>query len=802
MNGLIFACVLQSGLCHPDIVVTRGLKMDSTSEGASTSGKARSTRDERRLATFGVALLMLAFALIVGGLSLLRYAAVRSDMDLAIYSQVVWNTAHGDPFRTSVLPFAENYLGNHFTPILALFAPIYLIWADPRVLLLAQVLAGALAILPLFLFAREQLPTPWAAVLLSAALVLYPAFQHQNLTDFHGIALGTTAVMWAYFALLTRRDVLLVCMLPVMVLIREDLSLVIIVMGLYAFLFQRRRWLGLILFVLGVAASALVLFVLIPAFRGGTSFHYGNYYDYLGDSPLAMLRTLLLEPGVWLPRALHQPKLKLLGQLLLPVAFLPLLAPSVFLLGGSFLAYLLLVDYPFHEIYILHAQYQALFVPVVAFGTVLGLARLVRWLGARWEARHVALAASALVLFLSLFTTILWGPLSDESKRAEFRVDEQSQAERALLAQIPADAGVVSDDRFAAALSTREGFFVFGGLFEYAHPIDYMIYEDTPVGFRIHPPALLGARGAEAWQVPRWQLQGRTGLTELRRRTGTLDATPLPEPPVFGNLISLDGVTGYGQTLSAEPGGQLEVALVWQSQAAELPRLVPFLQLMERQDGVVYRWASVDHEPYSGLFPTDRWLASSVVGDVYVLGLPPWLAPGEYELHTGLYTREGQQRLALPDGRTTAIAGVVQVAAPTPFARDQRPEVPIRLDERMAEGLVLYGQNPIPEQATSGGAVDVTLYWQATAPMERPYGMRLDLVAENAAAVSYQQPHVVDGYATTAWRPGTVVAAWYPLHLPTDLPSGWYDLFVTAVDGERQVGQPVRILTLQVESGG
>ena len=242
--------------------------MVSSTQTASSD----SSRGRVHSASMAVIALILAYVLTFGALSLQRYAAVRADIDLSIYSQVVWNTAFGEPFRTSVLPFAENYLGNHFSPILAFFVPLYLVWADPRVLLLAQVIAGALAAIPLFYFAREQLPAPWAGVLLSAAFLLYPAFQHQYLTDFHGVALGTTAVMWAYFALLSRRNLLLFCVLPVMLLIREDLMLVLVMMGVYAFFIQRRRRLGLILFVTGLAASALLILVLIPAFRGGESF--------------------------------------------------------------------------------------------------------------------------------------------------------------------------------------------------------------------------------------------------------------------------------------------------------------------------------------------------------------------------------------------------------------------------------------------------------------------------------------------------------------------------------------------------
>jgi uncharacterized membrane protein len=752
-----------------------------------------------------VVALTLCAVLVFGALDLVRYAAVRDNVDLSLYSQVVWNTAHGDPFRVSVLPFTGNYLGNHFSPILALFVPLYLLWPDPRVLLLAQVIIAALAIWPLFWFAREQLPTPWAGVLLATAFLAYPAFQHQVLTDFHGVTLGAAVVMWAFFALLTRRDLLLFCALPLMTLVREELSLVIAMMGLYALFFQRRWRLGLALTVLGVAASAVVILVLIPAFRGGQTFHYGEYYAYLGDSPLAMARTLLLQPQTWLPRAVFRPKLELLAQLLLPVAFLPLLAPSVLLLGGSALAYLLLVDYPFHQIYTLDGHYQALLVPFIFYGTALGIARLARYWGPRWGERRVALVASSAVLLLSLSTASLWSPLADETRRAEFRVDEQSRAEQALLSQIPPNAGVVADDRFAAALSTREGFFVFGGTFDHHYPIDYLIYEDTPIGFPAHPPALLPAAQDEGWRVPRWELLGSAGLTQLRRQSGTVTAAPLEEPQVFDSVVALRGATGCGQPLAARPGEQLEVALVWESQAADLPRLVPSLQLIERRGEAQYRWASADREPYGGLFPTTRWLPGNLVGDIHVLHVPPWLPQGTYELHAGLYTREGQQRLALPDGTPTALAGTVQVTAPRPFAADQPsaadmlPEVPVRVGQPLTGGLALYGRNPILERVSAGGNVDVTLYWQATAPVEPSYEVRFDLLNDGEAtpAASWQRPLVARDQATTAWQAGNVVAGWYPLPLPADLPPDRYELLVAAVDGPGSI----RLATLQVESG-
>ena len=110
--------------------------MSSAAQAAPSGGGPRRFQP----ASMIVAVLILAVILATGALWLARYAAVGDNVDLSLYSQVVWNTAHGDPFRTSVLPFTGNYLGNHFSPIMAVFVPFYLLWPDPRVLLLAQVI--------------------------------------------------------------------------------------------------------------------------------------------------------------------------------------------------------------------------------------------------------------------------------------------------------------------------------------------------------------------------------------------------------------------------------------------------------------------------------------------------------------------------------------------------------------------------------------------------------------------------------------------------------------------------------------
>lgn len=809
MRGTVVRKLRNNSILMQNTRHTNRMKAGAERDGRHSSQAPRAwrrpevqtiARQGERAASLVVWLLSIGFLLFFCLLSWLRYLALHTTVDLALYSQVVWNTLHGDFFRNSVLLFTEHYLGNHFSPILGAFLPLYALWADPRGLLITQACANVLAAWPLYWLARKRLWTPWAGVLFVAAFFLYPALHHQLLDDLHGIALATPVVMLAFFALLDRRDRLLFTAIPLMVLIREDVPLLIIMMGVYAFLVQRRRRLGTLLFVLGLAISALVILVVIPFFRGSGGYRYNEYYAYLGESPIAIVQTFLLEPGAVLARLLHPPKLELLFQLLAPVAFLPLLALPVALLGASALAYMLLVDFPFLQVYSLNSQYQALFIPVIFAGAVEGLAWIARRGRGSWDPRRTALVGSGIVLATSLLSLWFWGPLANEAKRAEFRIDEQSRAEWGLISQIPPAAGVVAEERLGAPLSTRADFYIFGGLFARRADLEYLLFSDTPVGYHSHPPAVVDPLPGGGWVLPRYEEIGSAGTTRLWRRAGLAEVPLVAEPVDFGNAVALLGATGANEPLQATPGRPLEIGLVWEALAPDLPRLVFFVHLVETRSGIVHRWSSADRELYGGLFPTDRWDLGVPMGDLISLEIPPWLPPGTYELHAGVYTREDGMRLARANGETTAKIGVVEVAVPEPLADRKAVQPPIGTDLNVAEGLKLHGHTPFPERTVRGEMLDFTLFWRATEPMRQSYQARFDLIGSTATApaATWTLPLVGGRFPNTTWQPGTIVADWVTLPLPTNLEPGEYRLYVSAAGSDDPDDKPVQLTTITV----
>src|SRR5438034_3846398 len=107
-----------------------------------------------------------AYAAAFSALSVLRHRAFQTGrFDLGNMVQAVWSTAHGHPLRiTGLRGDGISRLAAHFDPILAVFAPLWLLWPSPDLLLVSQAIAVALGALPVFWLARNHLGSERAGV--------------------------------------------------------------------------------------------------------------------------------------------------------------------------------------------------------------------------------------------------------------------------------------------------------------------------------------------------------------------------------------------------------------------------------------------------------------------------------------------------------------------------------------------------------------------------------------------------------------------------------------------------------------
>ncbi|PIE98521.1 MAG: hypothetical protein CR979_03715, partial [Propionibacterium sp.] len=151
--------------------------------------------------------------------------------DLGIFDSVVRAYAH---FQIPIVWLkGENYniWGDHFHPILMLLAPLYWIWDDPRMLLLAQAGLIASSVLVVYRFASRKI-SPKLAPWLTIGYAFSWAIQTLINFDFHEIAFAVPLLALAIDAMDRHSDLVLLLSCFGLLLVREDMGLVVLLFGL------------------------------------------------------------------------------------------------------------------------------------------------------------------------------------------------------------------------------------------------------------------------------------------------------------------------------------------------------------------------------------------------------------------------------------------------------------------------------------------------------------------------------------------------------------------------------------------
>ncbi len=307
--------------------------------------------------------------------------------DLGIMDQALWNTLHGNFLRQTICNSLSdtncagadgiNRLAIHVDPMLLLIAPLYLISPHPVTLFVIQTIVVGLGAFPAFWLARLRLRSEAAGVLIALVYLLYPVQQQATTYDFHAVTLACALLLFTIYFLYTRRNGWLFTCALLSMACKEEISLVIVMLGLWTLVFQRRPYVGLAFIALGTLWFCLALKVIMPAFSTtGQPLLIGRYSD-IGTSPVQVLMTIMVHPRSFLQQyILNHDHLFYLRVLLLPALGLPLLAPWVFVIAmPSLLINMLSSDI---DMYSGLYQYNAEIVPILIFASIEALV-LLRW---------------------------------------------------------------------------------------------------------------------------------------------------------------------------------------------------------------------------------------------------------------------------------------------------------------------------------------------------------------------------------------------------------------------------------------
>ncbi len=450
--------------------------------------------------------LVAAFIAVLGRLTLTNFKALHPHtIDLGLYDNILWHTAHGDLLGSSFLK-GGHHNSAHFDPILIAVAPLYALRPRADTLLVLQVAWVSSTLVPLYLLARAKLGSPLYGLGFAAMYAAHPAVHGAALYEFHSLTLVCPFLVWLVYFLERGSYRAYALMLVPALLCREDISLIMCFVALYAILRggRERVRVGWV-----TALASVTYFAVVKRFcmdspdllnSGPGAYGFAYYYADLipnGNGARGLVVSLLTDPGFVVRSVLTRAKFEYVAALLVPLALLPLAArpARVMLIYGAI--FCLLASKP--AVYSIAFQYSSVVLPLAFAAAILALEQVPRWravVGLGLDATRVRRALFAFALTASVLVSWKLGALDrDHVFFAGFvpiahDLDEAASEQYAWVqesvAGIPTEASVTATQRLGPFVSSRRDAYDIST----SRPSDYQFIDEAELSF-----ADIAARG-------------------------------------------------------------------------------------------------------------------------------------------------------------------------------------------------------------------------------------------------------------------------------------------------------------------
>lgn len=271
-------------------------------------------------------LLFMAFVIACGVTKYLHFAFPGSD--LGCFMQSFWTALHGHLFRNSyeLFPAFGSHLGKHFSAIMFLLVPFFAVLPHCTTFFVLSAAGLGLGSLVLFLLARDSLGK-YCALCFSISYLLYPGISYQAWFPYYFMHFAPLFLLLSLYFFRRERLGLFSLSLLLACSTREEVSLTVLLFGLYALIERRSVSWILLPLLLGAGWFFLSMRVIIPALGPGTMW---EFYVDTGGSLDGVLVSLFSSPASVLQRFLSPDYLKLLYLILMPLGVaLPLLGPEI-----------------------------------------------------------------------------------------------------------------------------------------------------------------------------------------------------------------------------------------------------------------------------------------------------------------------------------------------------------------------------------------------------------------------------------------------------------------------------------------
>lgn len=313
--------------------------------------------------------LALAAGLVLVRIQIMQHWTFQTDAyDLALYDTAIRNTLQGKFLFADQL--GRHFFSDHFSPILLLFCPLYLLADTPLVLMVTQALVIAAGLGIIYRIVRQYGIAPLVGIAAAGLFLNHRQMASAILYDFHTEVLGTIFLLGCIWQLRRGAGAAYWVFLLLALACKEDVPLYTAGLGAYAFVRGQRRA-GIVTGLVSVAWAVAAWKFIIPLVgQAEVSPFVEARWSHLGSGYGAVALTLLRNPGYVLSRLVSPGVRDLLGGF----GWLPLLGPEALVLALP--GIVLNTSSSLGAQAALHLYYAAPILPFAAWAMVIGLSRL------------------------------------------------------------------------------------------------------------------------------------------------------------------------------------------------------------------------------------------------------------------------------------------------------------------------------------------------------------------------------------------------------------------------------------------
>jgi len=593
--------------------------------------------------------LIYLYILFFGYINFLKYQSFEyKDFDLAVYAQTMWNILHGSIY-SSILGI--DFLGNHASFILFLITPIYFVFRHPLTLLFLQTLSLGIAVYPIYLIAKNEINETVGLTIVFVYL-LYPPLGYVNLFEFHPTVFATSFLVFMFYYFKRQNFKRFTLFMILSLFCQENIPLIIVPVGIYAFFTKRSmRWILTPVF-LGIVWFLVVVGKVIPHFNNYT-IQFISLYRHLGKSIPEVFEFVITHPIEVGKMIFTKQKMIFISQIFMPLSFFSLLGPQVLIISLALLQHLLSFRQTEHTIYY---HYTAEIIPFIFISAIYGIKRFLRISYIKTHLRQGVFLL--LMITVAVTSNIHLGPqLGLVSSINRFKKDIWDCQKERFLNIVPTDASVIATFEFLPKLSHRKDLYSFHHIVmgfytlsdkPYYLPkgVEYALidFNDSLTFNSFYIPGRADANLRNFIIANKWGIVDMLGSLVLLKRDHLSKYNfyqVLKKIPRISNTTaaSVDNeleFVGYDVNCRKKifRGKQVELTFYWKALKKVKRDYGNFIDIIDERGKLRYRFI----KPICyRIFPTYLWQRQEIVKEDYNLLIPEDIKKDTYSIRIGMF---------------------------------------------------------------------------------------------------------------------------------------------------------------------